>query len=204
MVRLVRALVLSAIFAVGACSLSFAQAPGPQRPNGAGFGAMREQSKYTFQLMRMVRHIEAIDKNKKYTLTPAQAKQVLAVMNPIRSKPKLTQDQAKAALKKLKAIFTVDQLNAMAAIKDPPRRMGPGGGPGGPRPGGGPGGPPPGAQMRPPDPNTMKDFNPFYSKAKPSFPGQADRKKRTDEFFKGLATKAKSAGKPPAKPPAKK
>jgi hypothetical protein len=192
MLKQTRTALAVAIFAVVFAASAMAQGPGPQGPGGGSFGAMREQYKYTGQLMRMVAHIGQIDKDKKFALTPAQAKQVLGVLKPLRSQPKLTQDQAKAALKALKAIFTVDQLNAMAAIKDRPRRMD-AGGPGGPPGQGGPG-----AQRRF-DPNAMKDRNPLYTKNKPIFPGAPDRKKRTDDFFKALETKAKSAAKPPAK-----
>jgi hypothetical protein len=148
-------------------------------------------------------------------LTPAQAKKVLAVLQPLRSKPKLTQDQAKAALKALKPIFTVTQLNAMARIPASPggRRQGGGmgmggpGGPGGGRPGG-PGGPggnmPGGATNRPAfDPNAMKDFNPFYAKASGNDFG-ARNAKRWDTLFTGLQARAKGGKAPiaPARKPA--
>ena len=42
------------------------------------------------------------------------------------------------------------------------------------------------------DPNAMKDFNPFYSKAGAGDPRAAERAKRFNEFFAGLEKKAKS------------
>lgn len=186
------ALAILTLFIAGAC---IAQGQGGQ------FSAFREEHKYTFQLMQMVHHIGAINVQPKYTLTPAQAKQVLAVMKPIRSKSKLTQDQAKQALKDLKRIFNVSQLNAMAKIKPPARRVGPGGsgGPGGP---GGPGG----AQGNRPrmDSAAMKDFNPFYVKVSKSDPGSMDRGKRMNDTFSGLEKKAKQAKAAPAKAKARK
>ena len=185
------ALTILTLFITGAC---LAQGQG-----GGQFSAFREEHKYTFQLMQTVRHIGDIDKDPKYTLSPAQAKQVLAVMKPLRAKPKLTQDQAKQALKYLKKIFTVKQLNAMAKIKAPQRRMG-SGGLGGP---GGPGGPGRNTQGNRPqmDAAAMKDFNPFYAKADKSDPGTMGRAKRMNDMFSGLQKKAKAA---PAKSKAKK
>lgn len=212
MKKLFRSIVLSLTLAAFAAGMCAAQAPG-----GGGFAQMREKYKYTFQLMQTVRHIGEIDKDPKYTLSPAQAKQVLAVLQPLRSKPKLTQDQAKSALIGLKKIFNVQQLNAMARIKDR-RPGGPGGqgrpgggmgmgGPGGGqgRPGGfgGPGGP--GGNRPRFDPNKMKDFNPFYAKVKADDPMAAGRAKRTNEFFASLQSKASGkAGTHAAKPAPKK
>lgn len=173
---------------------------------GGQFSQMREKYKYTFQLMSMVRHIEEIDKEPKYKLTQAQAKQVLAVLQPLRSKPKLTQDQAKEVLKGLKKPFTVTQLNAMAKIKDTRpggQRPGGQGAPGGP---GGPGGQSrPGAQGQRPrfDPDAMKDFNPFYTEVKAGDEWAARRAERWNQFFKALDARAKGVA-APAKAPAKK
>jgi hypothetical protein len=180
---IIMAVLLVAIFAVTAVA--------QQQGGGGQFSAMREKYKYTFQLMQMVRHIGDIDKDKKYTLTPAQAKSVLGVLKPWRSKPKMTQDQAKGISKSLKKVFTADQLNAMARIKSHfgqgPGGRGPGAGQGGPRPGGpnGQGG------QRHFDPNAMKDFNPFYTKVAKGDDRAAQRAKRMNEFFAELEAKVK-------------
>lgn len=172
------------------------------------FAQMREKYKYTFQLMRMARHIDAINKDPKYALTQAQAKKVLDVLQPLRSKPKLTQDQAKDVLKKLKPILTVNQLNAMARVTDRPqanRRPNGQAGPAGPgRPGDNQ------ANRQRFDPNAMKDFNPFYSDPKASDEFAKRRAARWNDFFKDLDNKAKGIKTAPAKttkpaaPPAKK
>ncbi|MDH7481237.1 MAG: hypothetical protein QHH26_04560 [Armatimonadota bacterium] len=163
-----------------------------QQPSGANqFQAFREKHKYTFQLMQMVRHIGEINKDKKYTLTPEQAKKVLAVLKPLRSKPKLTQDEAKKALKDLKPIFTAAQLNAMARIKPKfEQHRGPGGPPGGP--GEQQRRPPQNVERRRPNLNAMKDFNPFYSKVPKGDERAAERVKRMNEFFAALEKKANS------------
>jgi hypothetical protein len=200
-------IVALAVFAMLVATTAYAQ--GPAAGGSGQFAQFREEHKFTFQLMQMVRHIGDIDRDPKHALTPAQAKKVLAVLRPLRSKSKLTQDQAKQALKSLKVIFTVDQLNAMAKIKAPQRFGGgqrPGGGPPGGfgRPSGGPGGPggnrPAGPRM---DPARMKDFNPFYTNVDKSDPHSVSSAKRWDDFFSKLDAKAKQTKATPAKAPAK-
>lgn len=159
--------------------VSYAQNQGTDQ-----FDQFRERHKYTFQLMNMVRNISEINKDPKYTLTQTQAKQVLAVLEPLRSKPKLTQDQAKETIKALKKVFTVNQLNAMARIKSP-RRV-----PDGSRLGGSSAGPRQADRPRL-NPDAMKDFNPFYSKVKAGDEFAARRVKRWNEFFAALQEKAK-------------
>lgn len=200
----VKALWGAAAFVMALAAGAAAQQPGPasgRAGNSAAFEEFREKHKYTFELIDTVRKLGEIDKDKKYALTQAQAKQVLAVLKPLRDKPKLTQAQAKQALGGVKKPLTLEQLNAMSRIKQPGR---PGRGQGlaaGPRPGSGqrPGGPPPGGPPGEPgarpaqrglDPKTMQDFNPFYSKATASDPGSAQRAKRWNEFFSSLERKA--------------
>ncbi|MCX6375129.1 MAG: hypothetical protein NTU88_03660 [Armatimonadetes bacterium] len=173
------AVILTTAFAVTAVA---------QQQGGGQSSAMREKYKYTFQLTTMVRHIGDIDKDKKYTLTPSQAKQVLGILTPWRTKPKMTQDQAKGVMRKLKTVFTAGQLNAMARIKS---HFGQG-----QRPGQGP--PRDGGQdrnrqsgQRHFDPNSMKDFNPFYTKAPKGDTRAEERAKRWNEFFAALQAKAK-------------
>lgn len=169
----------------------------------------REAHKYTFQLTSTLRALEEIDKDPKTKLTPAQAKKILTVLQPYRNKPKMTQDDAKNALKGIKAALNVNQLNAIARIEAERRNRrggfgGPGGGgmgmrpgaPGGPpagapgaRPGGAPGaGGRPGGNFRMPDPSQMKDFNPFKPDTSTPFGQRAAQ--RWSEFFKGLQQRA--------------
>ena len=156
---------------------------------GGNQNSFRDKYKYTFQLTQMVTHIGEIDKDKKYTLKPAQAKAILAVLKPLRTQPKLTQDQAKTALVKLKKPLTATQLNAMARIKPKFGQHRPGGGPGG-----GQGQRPAGNQdqQRHFDPNAMKDFNPFYAKVDPKDTRAVERSKRWNDFFAALEKRVKS------------
>jgi hypothetical protein len=208
MVRMMRNAALVCILAALA-AVGYTQGPPPgggQGPNAGAMKAFQDKYKYTFQLTRFVGNIREIDQDKKYTLTADQATKVLAILKPLRGKPKMTQDQAKKTLTSLKKILTTKQLNAMARVK--PRfggggqRPGGGGGNGNRPPGGGgngnrpPGGGPPGGggggQHRF-DPNAMKDFNPFYTNPKATDEFAKRGAKRWDEFFSALEKKAKGA-----------
>jgi hypothetical protein len=166
----------------------------------------REAHKHTFQLTSTLRALAEIDKDPRTKLTPEQAKKVMAVLQPYRNKPKMTQEDAKNALKGIKAALNVNQLNAIARIEAERRNRrggtggggmgmrpgGPGGAPGG-MPGGGagarpggPGGPGGGFQM--PDPSRMKDFNPFKPDTSTPF-GQRSAQYWSD-FFTGLQKRA--------------
>lgn len=182
----IAAMPVGLLIAVAAAALA-------QPPGGGQQNSFREKYKYTFQLMQMVGHIQEIDKDKKYTLSADQAKKVLAVLNPLRSKPKLTQEQAKQALKDLKKIFNAGQLNAMARIKPKFASHGPGQGNGQRPPGNDRGGPGNGGERRHFNPNAMKDFNPFYApKTKSDDKFAQDRSKRWNDFFSALEKKAKT------------
>ncbi len=224
--RLVTVVIPICLLAMFAATMACAQRAG-SGANGSGNGAsqfaqFRAEHKFTFQLTQMVRKIGQIDQDPKYALKPAQAKKILGVLKPLRSKPKMTQEQAKTTLKQLKSALTIDQLNAMARIKDRPGgRPGAGasGGQGMGRPGGGGFGGPgmggpgmggpgmggagmgrPGGQGGPGgtprmDPNAMKNFNPFYKNPKAAQGPGARGAKRTDAFFAALQAKAAKAKK---------
>jgi hypothetical protein len=189
----------------------FAQVPkAPKnRPNDGPRSEIRQNFQYTFQLMRTVMRTEELNRDPKHSLTPNQAKQVLAILKPFRSKPTLTQNQAKQAVTSLKKIFTDSQLKVMnnmqSGFRQPGQQRG-GQRPGGERPMRAPGSPngnrpsmpgrnpsenarPAGRPGNPPSP--MKDFNPFYTK--PGAPDQrsAQMGKRWDQFFNELEKKSK-------------
>jgi len=195
---------------------AFAQQGGGTRPGGGGdsggnggaFSAFRDAHKYTFQLSRMASNIGHLNEDKTAPLTAKQAKQLLKVLTPLRKKSSLTQDEAKTALKGLKAVLTVQQLNAIGRMKDHRFGAGPGGRQGG---AGGPGGGPGGAQGAPGrmggpggsggpggnrprfDPSAMKNFNPF-NPPKNSPMGNERAMARWTLFYNNL--NAIAAGKP--------
>jgi hypothetical protein len=203
-----------AAFLTGAAVLglagSVALAQGP--PGGGGtspFARFREQHKMTFQLQTMVtRGLTECERSKNTELKPAQAKQLLSVLNPWKTKPKMTQEEARATIQQVQKIFEAKQLTAIdKAIQEWQRRMSGGGGPpgggggapgggapgvGAPRPGGAPGAGGPGGGRPPFDPAKAKNFNPFNpAKDSPMY----DRSKaRNDKLFAFLATRASGKG----------
>jgi hypothetical protein len=148
MSRRFRSLGGAAILSLVLTAPAVAQGPpgGPGGPGGgfnrAAMEKFREDHKYTFQLTRMLRGFEELNKDASTALTATQAKGVLTLLKPWQTKPKMTQDDAKNLMKGIKKQLTVKQLNALSRVQDRGfggGRGGPGGGPGG---GGGFGGPP--------------------------------------------------------------
>lgn len=192
-----------ATLALLALAAGVALAAAPPKPGQDPFAKFGDEHKYTFELLRMARQIQGLDMDAKHALAPGQAKKVLAILLPLRSKPKLTQTQAKSAVNSLKMVFTADQLKAMAKLKSETRVAVHHGGPGGPPPGlkGKPGmhvGPPPNARSGGTHmtPAAMKDWNPFY--VNKSNPNAAGMSKHWDDFFGKLQARAK--GKPVKSP----
>jgi hypothetical protein len=208
--------ILLAVPLIGlAAGTAFAQQGGGPPGGASAFAKFRDQHKYTFQLSTMAtRGLMEVERSANTKLKPAQAKQVLAALSPLRKQPKLTQDQAKAAIQKLQKALDARQMSAMdRAIQQSQRRMAGGGRPGGGGPGfggGGPGGPGGGGPGGGPraggpggpggggpggrggfDPNRMKNFNPFNpEKGSPRYDQTKDR---NDKLFAFLA--ARAAGK---------
>ena len=84
-------------------------------PNGGGHMQMPEGFRNTMQLMRLPRQISELNKDKKTALTPGQAKQILAIVKPLRSKSKLPSDQAKLVSEKIHKVLTGAQIDAMSS-----------------------------------------------------------------------------------------
>jgi len=187
------------------------QTPGPGGGNTGArqeqFAQFQEQHKYTMQLSGLARNIGRMEREGQYKLTPAQAKQILEILQPLRTQPKLTQDEAKDTIRALQQVLTMDQRTEVAKLQaaTPPggnRRGGGAGGPGGGagRPGGNGGQGAPGAGSRGGpagsrqggdrprfDPEAMKDYNPFN----PASTGMGGQRAagRWEEFFTALEAK---------------
>lgn len=177
------------------------------QPSGAKPGQARQEPRRAgsaMQLIQMTRGIAELEKNEAHRLTAKQAGQLLEILTPLRSKPKLTEEDAAKALNALKRVFTTDQLNLVTQMRPrrpirerpdrpnsdnpPPRTDGTRNAPpAGPPP------PPPGNTGTRPrfDPDTFRDFNPFYSKALTESAFEQERVKRVDDFFAMLAERAK-------------
>jgi hypothetical protein len=191
-------LLLIGVLAVLPSAAALAQQPpggGGGAFNPAAFQKWRDQHKYTFQLRTMVTGgIMECERSKSTQIKPAQAKQILGVITPLTKKPKLKQDEAKAAIQSVQKIFDSRQLSAVdKAIQASAARRG-GGGPGGGggRPGGGPpggGGPGGGGGNRPVfDPAKMQNFNPFNpEKGTAMYDRNTDRNKKLISFLQARA-----------------
>lgn len=191
-----------------------ALAQGP--PGGGGFQPTPEQmaqfkkwqkfnenNKHLATLGRTLRSLNQLEEDPKTAITKDQAKKLLVIYKAWKSKPTMTNDQAKDVNKQLNAILNVAQikkLNSGAAMGGFGRGGGmgggmgrPGGGAGGPggRPGG-PGGPGGGAAFKMPDPAPYNPFNPASSPFAKANPQMAERiNQRTNEFLGKLEAKAK-------------
>lgn len=199
-----RASLVASALALGLTS-GVALAQGP--PGGPGSSFMRdfrkfqEQHKMTFQLQTMCsRGLTECERTKATELKPPQAKQLLGLLTPLRKKPKMSQEEARATIQKLQKVFDTRQLAKIdVAIQDAQRRMmaGPGGPPGGGAPGGGPppgaGGPPggpggPGGNRPAFDPAKSKNFNPFNpAKDSPMYQRNTERNEKLFAFLKERA-----------------
>ncbi len=174
--------------------------PPPQM--AAQWQKFREEHKYHFQLRETFLKLGELEKKGGQTaLTKDQAKKLLAIFQPLTKKEKLTADEAKEALKKIKAVLRADQLNALQRIQLP--RMGrPGGGPGGPGGApsgpagpGGPGGGPGGSGGPRFDPSQMRNFNPLslVVKVDPKSPMAEFAKRRAERIKEVLSLLEKKA-----------
>jgi hypothetical protein len=150
-------------------------------PGGPGQSADFQKShRYTFQLMRLVGNIGRLDNESKTPLTPAQAKALLAILQPLRERESLDQPAAKEAVKALQAVLTDEQRAAIGAMP-PEHQFRQGGPPPGPPPGSRPSGPPPNMSRKP-----MEDFNPLNPPAggPPGRPGGGGMDKLFDDLQK--------------------
>lgn len=155
--------------------------------NSEDFKQFQKLHQYTFQLMKLIRNIGRLDNETKEALTPTQAKNILAVLDPLRKLKSLDESTAKDAIKAMQAVLTDKQRSAISTLpsEDPFKRnnkqMGP------PPPGGPmPSGPPPGGS-----PGLMgSEFNPLS--IPPEGPGGQGRPGGMEKIFDDLKKKSGS------------
>jgi len=95
--------------------------PGVRRGTEAGGASLRE----TFLLMRLFLGLEPLAaKDAVAALTAAQAREILAVMTPLRTQATLSAEQAKAAREKVETILTDAQRQAIEEAAQNQRRGG--------------------------------------------------------------------------------
>lgn len=137
---------------VAAAALTPALSAFAQGPGGGGFQMTpemrqrmdqmrkwREANKNLLQVSQTMGVLGELDKDPKTKLTKVQAKKILGVVNAWKSKPAMTDDQAKAVNKQLTGTLNLAQIKKMAAVQAERRGRGGfgGGGGGGRGPGGG-------------------------------------------------------------------
>jgi hypothetical protein len=153
----------------------------------------RENNKNLSNLSTALMQIREIDKDAATQLDKKQAGTMLGIMKSWRSKPTMSDDQAKGVLKQVTGMLTVKQIQRMQTIQP----FGRGGGGGGMRPGGGgpggggrPGGPGgggrPGGGFSFPDP-PKGGYNPMNPDTLPFEQMRPMAKKSTEEFMAALA-----------------
>ena len=191
---------LSAVLTSGSLlngTTSSAWAQGPGGGSGRG-GAMNRTAKG--RLSGLFRSIEDLEKGKTKALTKTQAKSILGIVAPWKTKTKMTEDEAKTVYGKINMALTSPQKNELDKIAAKNRRgfgsssSGNGGGPGGGAGGGNNGGPPDAkamaemrAQMQKMQ-GFMKTYNPFYPITKyAEFKALPDRMK--ERFTKGYQSR---------------
>ncbi|WP_394796490.1 hypothetical protein [Armatimonas sp.] len=176
------------------------------------FGEWREKNKSLSSVGRTLGALAEFEKDPKTALTKDQAKKILAVVGPWKSKPIMTDANAKDMLKKVGATFTPQQAKKLAQIMSERggfgggggggMRMGGGGAPGGGAGGGGarPGGGAPGGgagggmdmvAMKKRFDTMMKGYNPLNFKTVPESPMKERSIKPVKDAMAALDKKAK-------------
>jgi hypothetical protein len=174
---------------------------------------LRDSRKNLMGIGTMVGAFAEFEKDPKTALTKAQAKSILAIVTPWKTKPVMTDDQAKQVSAQISKLFTMAQIKGFAQMqKDMAARFGGGGGrpgggggmgggrPGGGAPGGGgrPGGGAPGGGggMGGFDPKKMladmkKPMNPLNPSSIPAGFMRDRTEKRLNDALAALTAKAK-------------
>jgi hypothetical protein len=184
------------------------QEPSSSPPGDESPPTVRErmaQNPVKFQLRRELRALEEINRDPATAVSPAQAKQLLAVLEPWTMKQKMTEENAKAILRSVQKVMTPRQLNAMAQAR-PQRGAGGFGGPGGRDGGwgrfrgpgrpegagwrGGEGGPPrfDASRMR-----AMRDANILSTKENPDMPWSSQRAVANKRLIAMLEARARGS-----------
>ena len=157
-------------------------------------------NKHFASLTRTLRSLGKLEEDSKTALTKDQAKKFLGIYKAWKSKPTMSNDQAKDVNKQINSILTIAQIKKLNTGGQGMGRggggFGGGGRPGGGGPGGGgPGGGRPGGGMgsfKMPEPSLYNPFNPSTSPFAKANPQMAQRfTQRYNEFISKLEAKAK-------------
>jgi hypothetical protein len=213
-------LTIAALLAVG--GVAMAQGPGMNMPPEARakmekWRTWRDNHKNFQQLSSTIRAISDMDQDPATKLTKDQAKKINAIITPWKSKPVMTDEQARTITSNISKVLNITQIKKYAAIQAEQNNRrggmgGPGGGPpgggfggppgggppgggggfGGGRPGGGPpgGGPPGGGGFDPSKMSDPKEYNPLNPATFPTMPFTGRQKQRLNDFLTLLKTRS--------------
>jgi hypothetical protein len=153
----------------------------------------RDNNKNLSNLQTLMFQVRELDKKPETQLDKKQASTMLGILKTWRTKPTMSDDQAKQVAKQISGMMTEKQLKRTATIQPPWMRQG-GGGPGGgggggARPAGGGGGRPGGGFTFPDPPKG--GFNPLNPDTLPFVQMRPQAKKGLDEFSADLSKRAK-------------
>lgn len=105
-------------------------APGDQSGMRGQMMTFFTEHKNTFDLLGFVGRISRLETEGKTPLTVTQAKDIMAVITPLKTQKELTQDQAKSALERIKKVLTSQQITAVEQVPQFGRGNGGASGPG--------------------------------------------------------------------------
>lgn len=120
----------------------------PGSPSGAQSAEFQKAHKYALQLMKLVGNVGRLEEQDKASLTPVQAKSILAILEPLRKQDSLDEPAARKAVIEMQSVLTDEQRAAISALPPLPKFR-QGNQPPGPPPSGAPVGPPPGVGPKP-------------------------------------------------------
>jgi hypothetical protein len=145
-----------------------------------------EAHKGVSNLQTLFYQVEQLEKAPGYELNKMQAGKLIGIIKPWRTKPEMSDDQAKGVMKSMTVMLTDKQVKKLTTIQTPWARRGGGGSGGGARPGGagGAGG------FKFPDP-PKGGYNPLNPDTLPFEQMRPMAKKGMDDFTAELQAKAK-------------
>lgn len=141
--------------------------------------------KYTIELMKLLANVERMEESGKTPITPAQAKSLLKILQPLREQKSLEEDAARTAFAEVQDVLTDDQRTAISLLPEEPtvQQSAP---PQGTPTAGKPAGPPPGGGAKP-----MESFNPLNPPT--GGPGGSQRPSGIQKLFNDLKSKSSKA-----------
>ena len=199
--------IVTTIGLAGVCCLLFPTGVSAQGAPGGGFqmppdmqAKIKAWQKWTeahkgvSNLQTLLYQVQQMDKETGFELNKPQSAKLLTIIKPWRTKPEMSDDQARGVMKSVTGLLTDKQVKKLTTIQTPWARRGgggAGGGGGGARPGGAGGARPGGAGgFKIPDP-PKGGYNPLNPDTLPFEQMRPRAKKGMDDFTAELQAKSK-------------